>query len=49
MTPDSTLAVTNTCPKDGVHLYRHLCMQEAENRLSRRPLRSWLGESHSDS
>ena len=20
MTPDSTLAVTNTCPKDGVHL-----------------------------
>ena len=21
MTPDSTLAVTNTCPKDGVHLY----------------------------
>ena len=22
MTPDSTLAVTKTCPKDGVHLYR---------------------------
>ena len=21
MTPDSTLAVTNTCPKDGVHLF----------------------------
>ena len=21
MTQDSTLAVTNTCPKDGVHLY----------------------------
>ena len=21
--PDSTLAVTKTCPKDGVHLYRH--------------------------
>ena len=21
MTPDSTLAVTNTCPKDGVHLW----------------------------
>ena len=21
MNPDSTLAVTNTCPKDGVHLY----------------------------
>ena len=23
MTPDSTLAVTNTCPKDGVHLSQH--------------------------
>ena len=21
MNPDSTLAVTNTCPKDGIHLY----------------------------
>ena len=29
MTPDSTLAVTNTCPKDGVHLFW---------RLTRRPL-----------
>ena len=29
MTPDSTLAVTNTCPKDGVHLYQHevACLQ----------------------
>ncbi len=25
MNPDSTLAVTQTCPKDGVHLYRHRC------------------------
>ena len=24
MTPDSTLAVTNTCPKDGVHLFTSL-------------------------
>ena len=24
MNPDSTLAVTNTCPKDGVHLYLQL-------------------------
>ena len=23
MNPDSTLAVTNTCPKDGVHLWGH--------------------------
>ena len=31
MTPDSTLAVTKTCPKDGVHLYGRM-VPEAEGK-----------------
>ena len=31
MTPDSTLAVTKTCPKDGVHLYANTVKPLSKN------------------
>ena len=37
MTPDSTLAVTKTCPKDGVHLCEHVREALAVHRCDERP------------
>ena len=33
MNPDSTLAVTNTCPKDGVHLSQRAFLVQGDDRL----------------
>ena len=47
MTPDSTLAVTNTCPKDGVHLSWKPPKNEGPNETYRAGYRrakvSWSG------
>ena len=37
MTPDSTLAVTNTCPKDGVHLCYRVVARVGDRRTGPRP------------
>ena len=44
MTPDSTLAVTNTCPKDGVHLTKQPMALTVGSRLGHYDVTALIGE-----